>query len=1302
MTTIFRESFETDGNGTRYTTSVPEFTDGAGDFFTRTDGTNIGGFVSVTGADGAFWFGAMDTNGEPQGASSVSILFEDIAIAGYGSLVLAGLFAEDDDGTNEDWDADSRVRVEVSIDGGPFRTLLQFAAAGGTNTEPRLDTDFDGIGDGPALTAAFAPFSAPIADLGAVLDMRIVIENLEAGDEDIAIDALTLTGTAAPASGDLFISEYVEGSSFNKAIEIFNGTGATVDLSASGYTLELYSNGASVPTAALGLTGTVADGDVFVLAHPSAAAAILAVADATSGSVINFNGDDAVVLRRNGAVVDAFGQIGVDPGTSWPGGGANVTLQRKATVTAGDTDAGDAFDASVEWDALPQDTFSGLGAHTTTPVEPVVPVINEFVANHTGSDTREYIEVLGAPNTGYASLTILQIEGDDAGAGVIDSVIAVGTTDAAGFWATGFLANEIENGTQTLLLVEGFTGTDGADLDTDNDGVFDITPWTAVLDSVAVSDGGATDRTYASAVLAPLFDGQPFTPGGASRIPDGTDTGTAGDWVRNDFDLAGIDGFTGSPDLGEALNTPGAANALVAAPPPPAPVTLISAVQGAGAASPLVGRIVTVEAIVVGDFQNGDADTRRNLGGFYLQEEDADADGDPLTSEGLFVFQGGFAGEVNVGDKVRVTGTVAEFFGETQLDTVTALEVVASAQTLPTAAEISLPAAATSLSQDGDAQPDLEAFEGMLVTFPQTLTITEQFQLDRFNEIKLVEGARPQQFTQTNAPDPVAYAAFLDALGARTITYDDGLNVQNAAISDLDGFGPVYDTASAPRMGDTVTNLSGVLDYKWAGNAASGATWRVRATQDGENVFDTANPRPARPDVGGSLTVASFNVLNFFTTLDLPGAVTAIGADPRGADNLAEFDRQLAKLVTALSDIDADLFGLVELENDFLAGSPGNAIEALATALSVATGDTWAWADPGRQFVGTDAIAVGFLYNAGTLSLASPVAMLTDADLAGLGLDFGGVPVFDGVSRVPVAASFQQTATGEVFTATVNHFKSKGSPGLAGPLDSDRGDGAGNANLSRLFAAQALDAWLDSDPTGAGDPDVLILGDLNAYAKEDPITFLEGTGGFTNLVHQFEGPGAYGYVFDGQTGTLDYALATGSLTAQVTGAAEWRINADEADALDYNLDFGRDASIFDGAVPFRAADHDPVIVGLDLFNFIPGTAGNDRLSDTAGTDVIDGLGGRRDVIVLGDDAVAGIVDTLVFGSDGKRGSTVVEGFDPDTDVIRLTDGQDVVQARGNASGVTLRLSLDGDTVVFRDIHDAAAVLATIEIDHSFA
>lgn len=209
----------------------------------------------------------------------------------------------------------------------------------------------------------------------------------------------------------------------------------------------------------------------------------------------------------------------------------------------------------------------------------------------------------------------------------------------------------------------------------------------------------------------------------------------------------------------------------------------------------------------------------------------------------------------------------------------------------------------------------------MLVTFEDTLTITEMYNLARFNEIKLVQGARPYTYTQRNQPNRTGYEAHLEELGSRRITYDDGISLQNKLICNLDGFDSTgtcqngsFNTATDIRMGDTVTGLSGILYYKWAGASASGATWRVSSIQDGSVNFIKSNTRPqAPPSFGSSHKLVSGNVFNFFRTLD-NGSTTAIGLPPRGANNEEEFLRQKTKLVTALVELDPDILGILELE----------------------------------------------------------------------------------------------------------------------------------------------------------------------------------------------------------------------------------------------------------------------------------------------------------------------------------------------------------------------------------------------------
>ncbi len=171
--------------------------------------------------------------------------------------------------------------------------------------------------------------------------------------------------TAPTACNELFFSEYIEGSSYNKALEIFNGSGQAVDLSAYQVTVS-FNGGASEKT--LNLSGTLAPGDVYVLAHGRADASILAVANMIN-DIVNFNGNDAVILKKNGVIIDVIGKIGEDPGSYWGSGDITTkdhTLRRKASVTAGDANGDDAFDPAVEWDGYPKDDFDGLGSHTAS------------------------------------------------------------------------------------------------------------------------------------------------------------------------------------------------------------------------------------------------------------------------------------------------------------------------------------------------------------------------------------------------------------------------------------------------------------------------------------------------------------------------------------------------------------------------------------------------------------------------------------------------------------------------------------------------------------------------------------------------------------------------------------------------------------------------------------------------------------------------------------------------------------------------------------------------------------------------
>jgi uncharacterized protein len=741
-------------------------------------------------------------------------------------------------------------------------------------------------------------------------------------------------------------------------------------------------------------------------------------------------------------------------------------------------------------------------------------VINEVDYDQVGVDAAEFLEIRNssASAIGLGAYSLQLVNGANSG--------------AAQYQNYALPAIDLESGGHYVVCANVAT-VPNCDLDvtpnTDliQNGAPDaaaIRIGTTIVDSVSYEGEtpGYTEGATGAPGETPPAAGSPEPGEGISRCQDGSDTD------RNSVDF-----------LVRAI-TPGAANSC----PPPTPPfgicgdgeeTLIHAIQGAQAASPVAGSVRTIEGVVVGDYQGS-----TGFNGFFVQEEDGDADTNPQTSEGVFVSAPGSI-PVDAGDIVRVQGTVSESFGRTQLGSLNNL-VVCPGEGSVTPTEVALPVSAPT---------DWEPREGMKVTFRQSLTIGEYFNFDRFNETVLTVG-RQFQPTSVHEPGSTEAAALAQANLLGRITLDDGRNSQNSNPA-LHPNGGVFDHTNRFRGGDTLQNVTGVLDFAFG-------LYRIQPTQGAG--YTAANPRPAaHDDVGGNLEVASFNVLNYFTTLN-----------DRGANTPEELTRQRAKIVAAITAIDADVVGLIEIENNTAA------IADLVAGLNAASGaGTYEYIDTG--VIGTDAIKVAFVYQPARVTPVGDYAIL----------DSSVDPRFIDIRNRPaLAQTFQSSETGGIFTAVVNHLKSKGSACDGPPLDDpDTGDGSGNCDVTRTLAAEALVDWLAGDPTGSGDDDFLIIGDLNSHDKEDPIDALVA-GGYTDLLREYIGEFAYSYVFDGQLGYLDHALAGEGLVDEVTGATVWHINADEPDILDYDMTFKQapQAALYEPNA-YRSSDHDAVIVGLD-------------------------------------------------------------------------------------------------------------------------
>ena len=962
----------------------------------------------------------------------------------------------------------------------------------------------------------------------------------------------------------LLISEYVEGSSNNKAIEIYNGTGAAIDLATGNYTLAFYFNGEITPGNEIALTGTVADGDVFVVADQDAATAIL---DETDQQDVGnfFNGDDVVLLEADGIVIDSIGQLGADPGSEWGTGDTSTqdnTIRRSNDVCAGDANPDDVYDPTDEWSGFAENTFDGLGTHSancidtppevtsTTPADMAteVPVASDIVVNFSEdvTVTGTWYEVIC---TTSGTLTATVTGGPQSFTLDPDSDFAEGETCTI----TVFLSNQVtdqdgtpDNGTQDYTFsfsvfdsandtAPEVIGTAPVDAATDVPLDSDIT--INFSESVAVSGTWYDITCNISGARTATVNGGPSS---YTLNPDGNFD--AGEDCTVTIFAAGVADEDGTPNNLTADYTFGFSTFA-----PPAltcdsdNLTPIYTIQGAGDSAAVTGLVETA-GVVTGDYQDG-------YDGFYIQS--ATGDDDPATSDGIFIYDPDTLLDVMPGMRVAVRGVAEERFSQTQIDL--EREDVPNSLIVPCGTTANI--APVTLDLPFDSINGLEAYEGMRVTFSETLTVTENFNLGRFGEVWLSSGSR--LYNPTNIAAPGAPAQAVEAANnLNRILLDDGSSIQNPDPVPYLFNGPTL------RLGDTVTNLTGVLGYGF-GN------YRVQPTQ--QPVFVRSNPRPLtlpssgepmQPSAGlnlsGSLRAVSFNLGNYFTTLG-----------ERGAETTAEFERQRERLITAIVDLNADIIAVQEVENNGFGSE--SAITDLVAGLNEATAPgTYGIVAPiGLTQIGTDAITVGIIYNTNTVTETGTAAVLDN------------VTPFNINTRPPLAQTFEEIATGEIVTVVSNHFKSKSTSGCPDTgANADQGDGQGCWNGDRVLASQELLNWLGTNPTGSNDPDILILGDLNAYAQEDPITTLE-MAGYTNLVPEYQGVTAYSYVFFGESGLLDHGLANNTLYAQVASAGVYHINTDEPRLYNYDAP---NIELLEVNPRYRASDHDPIVIGLNLYS----------------------------------------------------------------------------------------------------------------------
>ncbi|BCJ44171.1 multifunctional nuclease/2',3'-cyclic-nucleotide 2'-phosphodiesterase/5'-nucleotidase/3'-nucleotidase [Actinoplanes ianthinogenes] len=754
-------------------------------------------------------------------------------------------------------------------------------------------------------------------------------------------------------------------------------------------------------------------------------------------------------------------------------------------------------------------TALGLGfSGPAFAAEAQIPFISEIHYDNVGADSGEAIEVQAPAGTDLSGWQIVLYNGT-GGATYGTAATLSGAVPAAGVVVQTYPTDGLQNGAPDGVALVKPDGT--------------VAEFLSYEGSFTATNGPASGRTSTDIGVSETSS----TPVGASlQKIDGV------------WQVAATSSF-GTVNGGGTTD-----------PEPPATgctttvTNTIAEVQGPGAASPLAGSKVTIEGVVTAVHTTG------GFNGFYLQTEGTGGTHAGTASDAVFVY--GVAANlpaVAIGDKARVTGTVTEFNGLTEvtLGAKTDTQVCATGVTVPAAVPLSLPAG-------DDAR---EALEGMLVAPTGKYTVSDTYPVNNYGELVLAAGDSVAKVpTDVAKPGSDEAKALKAANRAGRILLDDGrtTNLSTANVA------PPYITKDAPvRTGDTVASFGPVvLDYAY-GDWLLEPTTPVDATTPAANrtTFTATNPRTAAPAaVGGDVKVASFNVLNYFVHF---------GGDARGATDAAALAKQQAKIVSAISALDADVVALMEIENSvrFEANDPQLALKTLVGALNERDGaGTWDYVRTPAELPGPaeqDLITTAIIFKPAKVTPKGASRSLSDETVWSN-------------AREPIAQTF--TAGSIDFTVVANHLKSKSASVTPTGDNVDTGDGQGPYNGDRKRQAASLVEFVKGVEKDSGTDKVILLGDFNSYTQEDPMQVLYQAG-YTD-VHTTKAPGKSSYVFGGESGSLDHALTTPSLTDRVTGVDIWNINSVESYAYQYT-----GYAPFYSPTPYRASDHDPVVIGLD-------------------------------------------------------------------------------------------------------------------------
>ncbi|WP_270366958.1 ExeM/NucH family extracellular endonuclease [Microbacterium algeriense] len=570
----------------------------------------------------------------------------------------------------------------------------------------------------------------------------------------------------------------------------------------------------------------------------------------------------------------------------------------------------------------------------------------------------------------------------------------------------------------------------------------------------------------------------------------------------------------------------------------------IAEVQGTTDVSPLNGQTVQVEGVVTADYRTG------GYKGIVIQTQGSGGatDATPGASDGVFVFLNALNPDLAIGDLVSVTGSVSEYFGQTQLNPAAAADVSVVTAGVGVPAVTPLPTTVQGA--------DREQYENMYVAPEGTYRLASSHQLFNFGTLWLNAGDElAVKSTETTRPGAEA-AAIAAANRANRILLDDGWSIQ-VSNSGHPGEQPYFTKDTVVRNGDTVDFGDNGYVLQWGFN-----DWRLQpvvpiddsSAADLKVGFTATNPRTdSAPAVGGDVQVASFNVYNYFTTLK------SEDSNARGAANAAQFAIQKSKIVAAINGLDAEIVSLMEIENSVKLGKPiDTALKDLVAGLNADAGsDVWAYVPTPAALnnaATTDYITNAIIYKKDAVTTVGDSATVIDESVWGN-------------AREPIAQAFD--IDGRVVTVVANHLKSKSPPEGAG---AEPADGQGFFNADRVKQANAILAFTAQLEETTGSGDMLLIGDFNAYGKEDPIDVFTSNG-WSDLVAD-KTDGQYTYTFDGELGSLDHVIASPSLASSITGAGVWGINSPEWSDRGYAFGATEEGT------PYRSSDHDPIIVGV--------------------------------------------------------------------------------------------------------------------------